>query len=388
VSRASFTLILIVLALWAVSPLSAAVISNDTLFVEVDGDSARFFMSTVADGGHPLLFYDTPPSSFTDVYVNDDVLIYGGDRGRFLEKPVALGNTIESTWRGAGITVTQTVRFLRRRDTGAEDGVLITYALRNESGSIVKTGVRIVFDTLLGEDGSVDFTLPGDVPIEYQTAFSGSDIPPDWLSRSVKNPGLCLRGVLEGDLVSIPERVVFANYRTLQEYPWEVPIHKKARFDDLPYSRNDSAVAIYSPLYELEPQSTVEFSTLLGLCGEGAYEDDVEIVEMVNEVPETLEEPLEILRQEPEIEVPGEVVMKEPEQEVSPETATPEPNKLSKRDLERIKRQLDKIRIVRGTLQDINQVLQEINDFLATDSKSINRSELERIIESLGNTGG
>ena len=61
------------------------------------------------------------------------------------------------------------------------------------------------------------------------------------------------------------------NYRSLFQRPMLYRIVKDHRFHNLPHSRNDSAVALYFGPTSLEPGESVEFSTILGLCGEGEY---------------------------------------------------------------------------------------------------------------------
>jgi hypothetical protein len=383
--------VLLMLVCWPACSAAAAVIGNDHLFVEVDRATARVFVSSPQAGQLSLLFYDRPPSSYTLIYADDVVYEFGGDRGRFVKRPVAVGDSIETVWAAGALRVTQIVRFLRRRDTGVYDGVLVSYILLNESEGPVAAGVRVLFDTVLGERGLSHFGLPDGRTVAHRAIFSGREIPSYWLSRSEENPGLCLRGVLKGDVVDEPERVVFANYRALRErsslydprgYIPSQYVHGpdgregEPGFDHPPYSRNDSAVAVYSPLREIDAGASLRFSTLLGLCGAGEYDDDVEIVEMTGKrLPGLREEPPDVIPPEPDTP--------------KPRTAAPDTGakKLSAEDVERIRQRLQKIRISRGSLREINEVLGEINRFLAPRGKSVSRSDLLRIIDSLERVG-
>ena len=87
------------------SLLLSATLSNKHLLVDVDEETGRIFLSTVegkedvvGDERINLLFFDKPPSSYTLVYVNRDVVVFGGERGTYVKRPVTIGDRIETVW--------------------------------------------------------------------------------------------------------------------------------------------------------------------------------------------------------------------------------------------------------------------------------------------------
>ncbi len=258
--------------------LQPSTLTNQHLIVTVDDDTGRLTMATrdgleQREGAEQsnLLFYDEPPSSYALIYLDDDLFIFGGDEGSFSKRPVIIGNYIEAVWGNDLISVAQVVQFVQREKTGLEDGVILRYEIENRTSRNVEIGIRVLYDTYLGEKSPFHFVLADGTRMEYETEFDGLSLPPSWVSKEENGDRPCLRGVLEGRLVTPPRKVVFANYRSLLQQPVQYRIMKTHRFHNLPYSRNDSAVALYFGPKLLEPGEPVEFSTILGLCGEGEY---------------------------------------------------------------------------------------------------------------------
>ena len=340
--------------------LCAATLSNKYLLVDVDEETGRLFLSTVE--GHEniegdeklnLLFFDRPPSSYTVIYIDNDVVIYGSQRGSFTGRPITVGNRIEAVWENELISAAQSVEFIKRKKTRIEDGIIINYRIKNKSEYPQEVGIRILFDTYLGERGLYHFELPGNVKLRYETEFVDDNLPDSWLSKDfVENPQFCLRGVLKEDVVTLPDKVVFANYKSLREKLFYYRVRKKKKFDNLPYSKNDSAVAIYYNPGELGPGEEREYSTILGLSGEEEYgEEVIEIIGIEEEPPEE-EEPLKIpLRDDV--------------------------------DLEFLIQELARIRRIKGSIEDINRLIDELNQILKTENRIIGEEELNKFKKSL-----
>lgn len=340
--------------------LSAAALSNKYLLVDVDEETGRLFLSTVegheniqGDEKVSLLFFDRPPSSYTVIYINNDAVIYGSRRGSFIRRPTTVGNRIEAVWEDDLISVMQSVEFIKRKKIRIEDGIFINYKIKNKSDYPQEVGLRILFDTRLGERGVYHFELPGDVKLRYETEFVEDNLPDSWLSRDfVKNPEFCLRGVLKEDVVTLPDKVVFANYKSLRENLFYYRVRKKRKFDNLPYSKHDSAVAIYFNPGELGPGEEREYSTILGLSGEEGYgEEVIEIIEMEEALPEEEEPPKMPLRDDV--------------------------------DLEFLIQELARIQRIKGSIEDINRLIEALNQILKTENRIIDEEELNQFKKSL-----
>ncbi len=364
-------IIMMIILAFAVSPVYAAVLSNSSILVDVDGGSGRIFLSTVngrddikGDENSDLLFYDEPPTSYTIVYVDDELFVFGSAQGEFSLPPINRNGSVEAVWENDLVRVRQTVLFARSRDTGKKEGVLIEYKVENKSKMKRSIGLRLLFDTYLGEKGESHFELSDGRQVSFETTLENGALPAFWRSRSKKTPGLCLSSLITGSIVTTPDKITFANYKTLQdnpEYNWVVPVTKrKRRFDNLPFSKGDSAVALYFKPAPVDPGGVRECKTVLGLCGSEDY---------------TLGAPETVVKEK---------AVKEIEKKPSDLTqAKAETAKLSPSELNRIKKELNSIELIRGSLDDINMVLKRINEILASEGKQMQKDELVDLLNVL-----
>jgi len=283
--------------------------------------------------------------------------VFGGERGTYIKRPVAVGEKIETLWEDKTVNVKQVVEFVKRKNTQTEDGVLITYTIKNISKYSRTVGLRILFDTSLGERGIYHFELPGGEQIRYETEFISDDQPEAWISKDTKkNPQHILRGVIRGELVTTPDKIVFANYKSLFENLFSYRIRKKRKFDYPPYSRNDSAVAIYFVPYDLGPGETREYSTILGLSGEEEYGEEVVEIIQIEEEPVVIEEV---------IEKPEEIELKE------------------NIDLDLLNEELERIKRIRELIAEENRLMEEMNRILELENNTLKGEELNRLKEAL-----
>jgi hypothetical protein len=345
-------------------PLFSAALSNRYLFAEVDDDTGRLFISTregldaPGDERKHLLFYDEPPSSYTLIFVDDDLFTFGGDRGFFVKRPVAIGNYIETLWGNELVHATQIVQWVHRSETGIQDGILIRYEVENRTDRTVELGLRMLFDTHLAETAGPHFNLSDGTELEYETALIGPSLPDWWESseeyEEKENANnltyASLRGTLSGELTNRPQKVLFANYRSLLEHPSLYPLEGNPRFHNLPYSINDSAVALFFGPEMVNPGEVAEFGTILGLRGRGKY---------------VLKYEKAILREK----------MVRPVQ--------PSDSKVNSDELENLLREVQRVMIIRGSIDGIDELIEELNRALESDTKSLSEERLGEIRELL-----
>jgi len=217
----------------------------------------------------PLIVDKDPRTSYVTLRVNDNTYRLGsisGVRARIGKGPE--GGTIH--WILPELEVKQTFSFLRSKESAESDALRIVLEITNLQDTEVSLGVRYTLDTYLGERSSTPFRTPQLPAITRETTFA-----PDWenwfiLSEdSERNMGLQV--LLRGEGVTPVERVVLANWKRLSETLWEYPVNPTRTFTFLPYSINDSAIALYYPILPLKPKETRRIVTVLGNKGSGAY---------------------------------------------------------------------------------------------------------------------
>lgn len=329
------------------------------------------------ESGTALLFADQPPSGFTLIRTGEELAVFGGHRGTFIMRPEVRDGILLTEWENGEVRVSRAIRLVYRKQSGTQDGALITFTLRSKSSEELQVGARLLIDTYLGERGNIHFRLSDGQNVESETSLSGqAQIPRAWISSDPGSVETCVRGVLRGPLATTPTRVVFANYRSLRQSGWDYEVDPGNKFHHLPYSRNDSAVALFYGPVTLGPGEEVSFSTILGLCG------DEEYALQVQRIAETETEPTPVTEEVVEEEPQAEPEPEEPE-DPAPGPEPPTQVQLTPREVRQVKRELRRIRKVRGSLKEINRILDEINNLLSVDEKSISKEQLSDLIEEL-----
>jgi hypothetical protein len=123
-----------------------------------------------------------------------------------------------------------------------------------------------VLDTNLGEKKD-HFKLSTGETVNTETKLEGT-LPDFWASNSPTDDQLGLI-VMVGKVSTPPVRVVFSNWKRLDDAAWD-PVFKQGRdFNLLPYSFNDSAVAQVYETQDLAAGATREVVVALGLKSAG-----------------------------------------------------------------------------------------------------------------------
>jgi hypothetical protein len=345
----------------------AARISSAFIEVQVDMETGRLHLvGTEGEVQKGLLFFDEPPSSYITIYTNGDAFVFGDDTGEFVTRPAAANGGIESVWRNDLLTVKERFELLKRADTGHADGVLITYTVENRYAYAADVGLEALFDTYLGEKDLVHFELPGGGTVEYETIFEKEKLPEYWFSVGAEHGPACLMGVIKSELVTAPDKLIFANYRALSDARFGYRVSRKKRFDLLPYSRNDSAAALLFLPVSIESGESLIYTMILGMCGPGEY-------------------------------VMGDVAVEEEKKSVEPEIPTEQKPVSFPRigpdvDLGRLNSMLREINVSRESIKRINEYINRLNGLLGKDSElfereALTQKEIEALQKALGALG-
>jgi len=359
-------ILLVVTIMCAPMFLCAESIENAHLRVEVDGETGRLFLSSVqeekdsrADDKNALLFFDTTPSSYTVIYIDDVAYIFGSSEGTLVVDKGPGGKNISAVWDVGSLRVVQNTGFVRREKSGREDGVRITYTVLNRTEGARAIGMRILFDTYLGETSEHHFTVSPGGGIQYEKTLVGAKLPDYWISKSAGESAVaCLRGVLKEKMVTAPDEITFANYAFLQQHLFPFPERKWNSFDMLPFSKNDSAVALqYTPV-EVPAGGQRVISTLIGKCGAGEYGEY-----------KTGGEKLPADEETPALSVEEGAPIAEEEKEQHPQPA-PE------LDTDFIRAEMEEIGEMQTTVDSINTLIDRIDELLLDSGKNIDEEDL------------
>ena len=281
--RAALLLCALFLCVFALSASFAdgkrASITNEYIGVSVDKESGRFVIRTT--GGSPasdsdsniaLLFDSSPPTSYAYLAFDGgkDVRRFGDKAGSFLQEPYVTdnNNAIMAVWRYRDVEVTQSCTMLKSAESGLVDSVNIVYNVRNASPRQESIGIRIVLDTALSDLDGSSYRVPGFGLVANEREFSGGEVPLSWYSfDDYTRPNVRTVGVLRGEGLIPPDRLVFAAYRRIFAGDWNFKAKRGESFRLSSFGNKDSAVALIYECRPVNPAGTFTVATAYGLYG-------------------------------------------------------------------------------------------------------------------------
>jgi hypothetical protein len=149
-------------------------------------------------------------------------------------------------WRSAFLQVTETFTWLASQGSLGTDGVRIDIALKNLSQADITAGVRFLFDTYLGESSFVHFRTETLTQVSRELTLQAGSLPAYWVSPLAGDPeDFGFQVMTSGQGITVPDKIVFANWKRLSDAPWVFDTSPSRNFSLLPYSVNDSAASQY-----------------------------------------------------------------------------------------------------------------------------------------------
>ena len=209
----------------------------------------RFSLSclTKDQGGTalPLLAPQDPRTTTLSIVVGNKVYRMGESAG-FSEKAEKIAGGGRFTWKSSFLQVTETFTFIASAGSTATDGVRIDVGLKNLSERDANIGVRFLFDTYLGESSQVHFRTDTLQQLTHELTLTPADKALYWVSPLAGDAeDMGLQVMVGAPGVTVPDRVVFANWKRLSDASWGYDTSASRNFSLLPYSVNDSAVSQY-----------------------------------------------------------------------------------------------------------------------------------------------
>ncbi len=263
-------------------------VSNEFVRIRVNPgpqEAGRFAVDTT--GGDPsrssddnkVLIYGSrePWTSYTTVSMDGKPLVFGGPTarraglnaplGEVVEAPHLAGDSVVCTVRLGDVEVKQVLGLTRSPTTRVRDAVRIAYEITNRGNSAHSIGLRVVLDTMLGENDGAPLRA-GDKAITTATELAGPGIPDYWQAfDSLAHPAVISQGTLRGDGLTPPDRVEMVDWGTLADAVWEFPFPTGADFTRRGEQEQDTAVALYWDPKPLSPGEARAYVTLYGVGG-------------------------------------------------------------------------------------------------------------------------
>ncbi|MFW5727134.1 MAG: hypothetical protein ACOC2P_01935 [Spirochaetota bacterium] len=233
--------------------LSSLTVEQGRVRLVLHEDSGRFSLYYLSDIDKDeyvsLLFQRDPRTSSTGILHNNRVITLGSSNV-FTQQTTETSQGARFTWTSSQLEIHQDFRFVKSTNSGLADGIRIDTTIINKSEDIQSVGVHHLFDTYLGEKRDAHFITSDNEELESETGYSLRP-PSYWVSPTEQESGKFkgLISMLKGSGITLPDKVVFANWKRLSENLWNMQVQSNRNFNLLPYSINDSAVCqFYDPI--------------------------------------------------------------------------------------------------------------------------------------------
>lgn len=268
------SIVLVALTLSAM-PLQALDVSDGRVRLSLTEGIGRFILSVQTSGNSgvyvPLLASQDPRTTSLSVVVGNKVYRMG-ESSEFSEKAEKVPGGARFTWKSSFLQVTETFTFIAAADATVSTGVRIDLSLKNLSEQDISAGARYLFDTYLGESRNLHFRTATISQLTKELALTSADKAAWWESPLANDPdGFGFQVMMSGPGLTVPDRVVFANWKRLSDSAWSYDVSAARGFSLLPYSVNDSAAAQYYGPRTIPRSGEATFTLAIGLFSKAGY---------------------------------------------------------------------------------------------------------------------
>lgn len=237
---------------------------------ERTGRFALYYLSDVAQNRYTPFLYDQELRTTYPTLSIDQKTYKLGDSSDF-RVSVRLDESadVRIEYRSSFCVVMQTFTFISSQGSPMSDGVAIDFSIENLSQTDASFGLRMLYDTWLGEKSSAHFTASNLGPLSVETSID--NVQDRWIRSfegAASGEGTSLQVLLETPATR-PDRLIAANWKRLNDTVWSFETNAYRNFTLLPYSINDSALALYFDPRVLRPGATRMIRTVLSQSNDG-----------------------------------------------------------------------------------------------------------------------
>jgi hypothetical protein len=194
----------------------------------------------------PLFVAQDPRTTLMSVIVGDR-LYRLGESGEFKETTQKTTEGARFSWISDELKINEDFVFVPR-------GVAVRITLSNQSGRVLTAGLRLCIDTYLGEKKASHFSTSSHPEVTKELEIPKESMVRFWKSAPAgKENGVSFYSYTSGGSVTVPDKIVFANWKRLSDTAWSFASSPTRNFNLMPYSINDSAVCQYYSPRSIQP---------------------------------------------------------------------------------------------------------------------------------------
>ncbi len=157
-----------------------------------------------SDDHKRLIYAKDGGTNNTRLWVDGATPLVGGGAGSLVTAMhEADGGRLEADWEYRGIRVTQTIQYVAGDTSRRIDTIRVDYRLKNTGTAEPEVGLRVMLDSLIGDNDGVPFIVPGREQLVTEPAIFREPEVPDFI-RALERPDLVNPGVV-ADLGLRPE---------------------------------------------------------------------------------------------------------------------------------------------------------------------------------------
>jgi hypothetical protein len=256
-------IILVLLAFNALSALSALEIKEGRMRVVIDernGRIAFYYLADMTRNQYVPLLYDQESRTSYPTLVLDQRTYKLGESGDFRISVSRQPGGALIEYRSAFCIVRQHVSFVGSTTSSLADGVSIRFDIENVSEREYSAGLRYLLDTWLGEKSGRHFNSPISGTVQGESLLSGQ-FQEKWMLSSGDSASAA---ILLDTPSTRPDRALFANWKRINDAPWIFDTNTTRGFTLLPYSINDSALALFYDPVPLRRGATRSITVVIG----------------------------------------------------------------------------------------------------------------------------
>jgi hypothetical protein len=219
------------------------------------------------DRYEPFMFDQDPRTSLVTLSV-DGRHIKLGDSSEYRFQISRTDGGLRIEYRSAVCVVRQNYDFVKSSGQALADGVLVTIELENVSERESMLGARVLIDTWLGERSGIHFKTAKTERVGVETALKpSSDL--SWVATPGDRTSFMVQFVGEG--ISGPSNVLLSNWKRLADATWGYDANPQRNFTLIPYSINDSAIALFWEPSSVPRGGIRKISFFMGSFNESGY---------------------------------------------------------------------------------------------------------------------